>query len=340
MSRHCCFLSSEHKLKHSKKLSSEHTLPYEANFRSHTNVHLGQRKLLLSEIQLFCEHYKKSRKNPTVVYVGAAPGNKNLILSDLFPKVKFILYDGANYDKGLKMGVNDPTKHYGKVFELHEGDDGFFTDDKCLELSTDKRFKQHPMLFVSDIRLGEKDFEGGVKRDMDAQMKWVKILKPDMSLLKFRFPYTMKHGETMSYLKGVVWYGIWAKEQSGETRLLVRKSNVNKLKEYDYKSYEESMFFHNKYARPYCYGESGLAAEAKHALNEGKYCHCYDCISELKIISEYLELKIPGSKLDTFDKVMNLLHSLPPGIWIKKANNIPMTNIDSIVQKSRKPAST
>ena len=338
MPRHCCYMSSSDvKLKHSRKLHTNHQIPYESSFRSQTNVHLGQRKLLLSEIQLISEHYRKYKEHPIVMYVGAAPGNKNLILSDLFPKVKFVLYDGAKYDAKLKQAVNDKTKHYANAFELHEGDDGFFTDEKCFELSKQKRFKDRPLLFVSDIRLGEKDFEGGVKRDMDAQMKWVKMLKPCMSLLKFRFPYTMKHGDTMSYMPGVIWYGIWAKEQSGETRLLVRQSNVNKTKEYDFKAYEESMFFHNKYARPYCYGatkENGVTEDAKRAIALGKYCQCYDCIAELKIITEYLALSIPGSKFNTFDKVVNLINSLPPGIWIKKADAIPMMNIDQVIKKS------
>lgn len=287
---HCHYTSAKHAIPHSAIVDMDNGLreKYDPKFRSVSNVHLGQRKLLLSEIQLLTEHYKHSKVHPTVLYIGAAPGSKNVVLAKLFPHVKFVLYDGAQFDSKLKHPM------YKDTFEIHEGEDGFFTNEKCSLLAKSKRFIDRPLLFVSDIRLGEGDFEYGVSRDMQQQMEWVQMLKPSMSLLKFRFPYNMKHGDSLTYMHGVILFGIWAKEQSGETRLLVKKKDVNNLVKYDFKKYEETMFFHNKYCRPYCFVKE--AAPFVTLINNNRYCTCYDCISELKVLHAYSKLSVAQFK--------------------------------------------
>jgi len=295
--RHCIYYTKTKKatLKMEDAYSSEVNLksklmePYDNNYKNLTNIHMGQRKLLLSEIQMLLEFYKndpKNIRNPILIYIGSAPGIHLLQLSQMFPKVKFILYDGATFDKNLK--------DYPDIFEIHEGEDGFFTDEKCklLKKRLKKENKENSILFVSDIRLGEKDsfkFENNTVRDMDLQKEWVKIIKPDMALLKFRMSYNMKHGEKLKYLKGKLLYGIWPTSLSGETRLLVLKKDISKSINYDFKKYEENLFFHNKYIRPFCFPIPSNFKKYITAPNN-IYCPCYDCISELNILYEYSKL--------------------------------------------------
>ena len=256
---------------------------YDPKYQSKTNVHIGQRKLLMSEIQLLTEHYEKYPKiHPTMMYVGAAPGSHLTLLSLMFPQVYFILYDGAKFDPELKK--------YPRVFQVHEGEDGFVTTEKIKKLKDNINTKN--LIFVSDIRLGDDDkekFEQGVSRDMLLQQEWVQILKPLSSLLKFRMSYHMKAGDKLKYMKGKIFYQVWPKPQSGETRLLVERKDVNNIVEYDFTDYEQTMFFHNKTERPYCYGVDNKFK--KYILKKNNpYCSCYDCMSELSILDRFAKL--------------------------------------------------
>lgn len=57
-------------------------------------IHIGQRKLFLNELQFLTYVRDKVNNHPKYcVYVGAAPGNKTHYLSQLFPNIKFILID-------------------------------------------------------------------------------------------------------------------------------------------------------------------------------------------------------------------------------------------------------
>lgn len=308
--RHCAYYASapriSAKLTHRAAVDMKGCLkePYDPKYRATTNVHLGQRKLMLSEIQLLLEYYKTSHEPPMVVYIGSAPGTHLLFLSKMFPDVFFILYDGAVFDQRLKK--------YPKSFEIHEGPAGFFTTEKCHQLKKRLDAQLRPVIFVSDIRLGENDnamFEHGVTRDMELQQEWVQILRPRLSLLKFRMSYHMKHGESLKYLKGTILYGVWPKQQSGETRLLVEQKDAGTLIDYDFKEYEEAMFFHNKYTRSYCFPVDD-AFKKYMAPPKNIYCPCYDCMSELRILNQYSKLfNAPLDKtIKYFGSAMNPEH--------------------------------
>jgi hypothetical protein len=257
---------------------------------------MGQRKLMLSEIQLLTHYYKTNKIHPKLVYVGAAPGIHLTTLSTMFPHVKFILYDGAKFHDSLK-------KHH--AFEIHEGKEGFFTDDTCKAIKN--RFNSNNLIFVSDIRLGEDDFEEGVERDMESQKNWVKMLKPKLSLLKFRMSYNMKHGDTIDYIKGELLYGIWPKPLSGETRLLIEQKDALKIQVYDFKDYEEILFYHNKNKRPFCLSKIPKEFNEYITSNNNIYCSCYDCILELSILNNYCQLfnKSLNTIITLFGNAMN-----------------------------------
>ena len=147
---------------------------------------------------------------------------------------------------------------------------------------------------------------------MEWQQEWVEVLKPKMSLLKFRMSYHMKHGDKLTYLKGDILYGIWPKATSGETRLLVRKKDIGKPIQYDFQAYEETMFFHNKYIRSHCFHNISpdIKAFIETQNKTHNYCPCYDCVAELSVLSEYC--KLVGFKLDqSFLDMFNSRYSGP-----------------------------
>lgn len=269
------------------------------------NVHQGQRKLLMSEIQLLTHYYSKKTVHPWLVYVGAAHGTHLMFLHKLFPWVRFSLWDGAQFDTRLKdIKFEDGSP----VFEIHRE---FFTDKTCdmilSRLKAQKDTKSGggggkslapPLIFVSDIRSSESNheaFEAKVMVDMISQERWVTKLEPELSLLKFRLPFTLKEGDKVPYLNGKLFYGIWPPQESAEARLLVKKSDIAKPKvDVDYVTYERVMFHHNSVTRRICFdldkapaskfAELLLPAPGKPELG---YCRCYDCLSEISVYKNY-----------------------------------------------------
>ena len=76
--------------------------------------HIGQRKLLLTEIQHLNSMLSHSNEKAIVFYVGSAPSNKLFILHLLYPNVKFVLVD-PNETLIYINGKNDD--HYQHVSE-------------------------------------------------------------------------------------------------------------------------------------------------------------------------------------------------------------------------------
>ncbi len=70
---------------------------YEYDYNSITgiakhNCHIGQRKLLLNEIQFLSKYMPKDVQH-IILYVGAAPGEHLTIIKKMFPGNKYLLVD-------------------------------------------------------------------------------------------------------------------------------------------------------------------------------------------------------------------------------------------------------
>ena len=86
--------------------------------------------------------------------------------------------------------------------------------------------------------------ENEVKNDMIVQQRWVEIMKPRYSILKFRLPW---NEEQFLYLDGKIVIQPWGPQSSTETRLIINdslkkfnlKSFVNKNKIQSYMSFFE-----------------------------------------------------------------------------------------------------
>lgn len=283
LNKHCVYDNKTDDLPHYEiNLNQNKREIYDPSFKGIGNTHLGQRKLMLSEMQLLNEYYKLYPTDSviTIISVGSAAGHHLIQLNEMYPKTKWILIDPSPFDKRL---FNRPET-YRIINKL-------FTDDICEQLK--KELKDEKFLFVSDIRRGEKDFEDGIIRDMQLQYDWLKKLLPLLSLLKFRMNYKMKKGDTLPYLNGDLLYGIWATPVSGETRLLVKQEDINKKdKIYNFNDYEEIMFYHNKNERTTCFSKYKNKTKYKNFIENKNnlYCECFDCLQELNILFEYSKL--------------------------------------------------
>lgn len=219
-----------------------------------TVVHWGQRKLLMSEIEFLTTY---AEKGDIVVYAGAAPGNHTYLLSLMFPFVKFYLID--------------PNPFYcietDRITIINE----LFTDKMAEEFSN-----LGNVLFISDIRsaswqtMTSSDVENSILNDMLLQQNWHLIMKPKMSMLKFRLPW--KDGFT-EYLDGAVHLPVWGPITTTETRLVTNSTIVVK---WDNRKYEDQMFYFNTITRTQLYNYNK-------SITSNGLDNCFDCASEVYI---------------------------------------------------------
>lgn len=214
------------KSKPSKNIFNYEDIPthvaYTASSRP-KNKHIGQRKLLVNEINFLAQNPGR-----TVVYAGAAPGIHIKLLAELFPEREFILYDPHKF-------AISPTDRIRIVNTI-------FTDTDA------KQYAGQDVLFISDIRSGEDhmshgDFEKSVAYDLELQKKCIHIMKPKKSMLKFRLPF---NSDEISYFDGDIILQPWAPPTSAETRLITDGSGERK---YVLREYENRMYYVNNNLR-------------------------------------------------------------------------------------------
>jgi len=232
-------------------------------------IQWGQRKLGLALIQFLVKYLPEFRplvegSRPIVIYAGAAPGENIAFAAKFFKNVVFHLYDPRDYS----INLNDPSvylyqddagiKPEHRII-LHTGKtQGMFTDD------TARKWSEHQktyggVYFVSDIRsVGHdkqtmQEFEEGVWRDMTAQARWHRIIRPVRSQFKFRLPYDLGTNSSIRqmfpdmkipYLPGIIYKGIYNKPTSTESRLVTSGNSIDDVL-YDFKEYESKMFYFN-----------------------------------------------------------------------------------------------
>jgi hypothetical protein len=271
-----------------------------------TQLHWGQLKLLLSEIEFLTLALKQhqasgTNKTITVVYAGAAPGNHILVLAELFPQMNFVLYDPQSFDKLL---FSHPR------IEIHTGkDEGFFTEIDAEYWNGQNSWNEDEyIVFVTDIRnpsvesSSDVEVEAFIKEDMDRQLAWWLLMQPELSSFKFRLPWG--EGRTR-YVNGIQYLQAYPCLMSTETRLVVEKGAS--LIDYDNKTYEQQCFHHNYVVR---------AAEHSDVCGVGAYLHqcrgldmCYDCTSFVFIVKTYLETVGMATTSDAIMQMVNRLVS-------------------------------
>lgn len=239
-----------------------------------TNIHDGQRKLLMTEIYFLSKYHTKN--NAVMIYAGAAPGTHITFLSSLFPNFTFVLVDPNQF-------TVKPTDN----IIIHQR---YFDNEFANILK--KQYVGKQIYFCSDIRranyqqMTQQRVEEIVKEDMNMQIEWSKILEPYVTMLKFRLPYDHYNRSSNKdidvYPKGELLIQPWAPLTSTETRLIFLHENLEFV-EYDNIKYQDQMFWHNRIGRVMCYDE-----HIQHDEHNG-LDHCWDCTAEYHILQLYLK---------------------------------------------------
>ena len=232
-------------------------------------VSWGQRKLLMTLLSFICDHCVDI-ENLVIVYAGAAVGVNIGIVADLFPKITWHLYDPAKFS--LKTDFRKKIIIYNKKFTDREAE---FWSGKDI-------------VFISDIRTADytktenlTQNEEQIMSDMEMQRKWVEIIKPLKSQLKFRLNYTGDgRKEEMEYFDGIIYKQCWAPATSSETRLVLTSSDF-KYKTYNCEKYESQMFYHNVHTREENSYETGFV-DGVELIND------WDSCCEVEIWKKYL----------------------------------------------------
>lgn len=184
-------------------------------------IHIGQRKLFLSELQFLTEY-----GNNNCLYAGSAPGNKTYLLSRLFPNIKFILIDPNKFDIKIENNKSHRSIKHQDIIHLYyeyPTNSNIYNDNKKITTYTNKEkeilkkfilnstykifiiedymndlyaelFKNMDLSFISDIRTNINDNYGSPS-DLDIywnysmMYNWMNILKPICSMIKFRHIY-------------------------------------------------------------------------------------------------------------------------------------------------------
>lgn len=250
-----------------------------------STLHWGQRKLMLSEVEFLNEH---SHAKSHVVYAGAAPGSHLACLCALFPDITFDAFDPRPFDENLW-----PPKG-PKNLVLHQE---CFTDRTAEKLaSSGKR-----ILFISDIRTADwkemspEAHDDCILRDLHAQQHWVKIIRPECSMLKFRLPYA--DGCT-KYLAGEIKLPVWGPQTTTECRLIVKPidsinaEDVFAEEVYHHQQILEQLFYFNTLTRISIYQRSlmpcQVCKDADMALLDAGLCRCFDCSREVEILTNFI----------------------------------------------------
>jgi len=231
-------------------------------------VSWGQRKLLMALLNFILN---LDIKNLVIVYAGAAPGVNIGIVADLFPNIVWHLYDPAKFS--LKTDLKRKILIYNKKF----------TDE------TAKYWANKDVVFISDIRTADytkaenlTENENQILTDMEMQKRWVEIIKPIRTQLKFRLSYTGDgRKEEMEYFDGLIYKQCWAPNTSSETRLVLTDSEF-KYKTYNCKKYESQMFYHNVHIREENRYENDVV-DGEELINDWDSCY------EVEIWKKYLK---------------------------------------------------
>ena len=210
---------------------------------------------MFAEIQFLTNYLPLQRRDRVVVvYAGAANGEHIPALYHLFDFIEFHLYDKS----GFSLRLVDFAK--GKKIFIHHD---FFTDETAEFWRKQNNQDDTYIFFISDIRTfayhtREKNGkpialtleqsaanDKHIVDDMNAQKRWVNIMRPEQSLLKFRLTYPKDNKETFNYFNGTVYRQAWGPLSTTECRLVPG----NGLFDWNLKYHESVMAYHNMVTR-------------------------------------------------------------------------------------------
>jgi hypothetical protein len=242
-----------------------------------SDTHWGQRKLLLGEIDLLCRLDKT--QNYVVVYAGAADGRHMPILTKLFPNITLHLYDPRPFYQGIKS-----NRILINPYNI-EGKEGWFTDETAQHYSEYKN-----IVFISDIRC--EPTEAQIIQNQADQQRWVKMMRPVLSMLKLKLPYPdyeKTDGQYYTYMKGTIRFQAWAPVTSAETRLIVEQNEIDIDVNYPINRYERNCSWYNFVLRNHSYKNTTVFNIFGSYIDPWTPLG-FDFAYEIEIIKKYLKI--------------------------------------------------
>jgi predicted NAD-dependent protein-ADP-ribosyltransferase YbiA (DUF1768 family) len=296
---------------------------------SGNNLHWGQRKLLISEIEFLSIYWNpQTIANPLLVYAGAAPGNHIPFLSTLFPAFTFHLYDPAPF--GIK--ANDKMTLFNEYFtdevaRKYKGKDNVFfvsdirtsNYDDIVKREVEKRGIQnynryepmndqdasYPLVKEASEIAAQEHMRNIWEKDMEMQSKWMAIINPEHALLKCVFPYNLGF-ETVRYMKGTIYWQAWNRNTSAETRLKPERNTRGKYVRVSWNptDYEQLCYYHNIVDRGKKFYTNPFT-QLNEPVDYPELLNDYDSVCEAYVLKLYFERSgLEGDKL--YDRVKAL----------------------------------
>lgn len=268
----------------------------------HLNCHIGHRKLLCAVLEFLTEVQKHNidLDDTFIIYIGSAPGISLNVIEELYPNIKWLLYDKN------KFLIHNKTGNF--IFKNQ-----YFFDKDVLEARRiyEKSGKKH-FLFICDIRDEPKEEE--VLQDMLMQQRWLLELGCDGFSLKFRLPYYIEDRiykynipkqfcaknvkfelNKMLYIGGKDFTQTYAPKRSTETRLVGFVPFI--LKEYDIIEYEEKCSYLNTIMR---------VSNFKYKNSEDYlFYNQYDDVREYQIYYDFNKLNKTFNNIDNMYSFVN-----------------------------------
>lgn len=294
---------------------------------SHTTLHWGQRKLLISEIIWLVDHWDPStHPSPIFVYPGSMPGRHLNVLIRMFPQFTYVLYDTDRAPNGQarwwdldseiqaqiknaqslvhQAGQTEETKmitNYDQLENMIKQGGVVLVPKYFFDVDAEffaAKFSGNCFL-CTDIR--DLTYTGMVKdltranavvmKDMELQKRWVQLMRPVSSLLKFRLPWIIpgQSRESMTeYFTGQIYLQAWNGSTSSETRLCTDGIEMTR---YSNKLYESMTFYHNNETREkdhYVVKVHSIAKDIDFDTSKTGYDEKFDSSMEIFVLSEYL----------------------------------------------------
>jgi hypothetical protein len=152
-------------------------MPYRRSDNIFTGCHAGQRKLLMTEIQFYCN----IPENSIIVYSGSASGEHTKVILEMFPGIKLILIDPAyhniDYDYTViyqNPAIINPANLSEFKGRLHDKDEDVVKHAKRLTTALTINGDRRDMFYPSDVEMikFKKDHDnfGQKIRDSDCRV--------------------------------------------------------------------------------------------------------------------------------------------------------------------------
>jgi hypothetical protein len=189
---------------------------------------------------------------------------------------------------------------------------------------------------------------------------WMKIMLPQLTMLKIRMPYgddQNAHVDIPDFVKvdfkkskpeidfeknfrqnkfcfpkAKIFMQAWAGKTSSELRFHIAKKDIFNIIKYNVSAIEGKMFYFNMIERFWATHPN------KFADKKISFCHCNDCALESKIWQDHIK-QFPGKKVLDLVKLADRFTSRPLS-HVHKINNFGITadNLCELIKKSQRAA--